>query len=358
MANFVIELSTEQEARARRLHAESLVVNTYGGPFSATRSIRGWRAGQLRESGEWIPPMDDAVRQKLVPDMQKGGCDSLIATVGNLSDTALWLREFQTSAPDIRLAVNPSDVAQAKRDGGVSFILTGSSGDIHGTEGDLDALLLYYRAGVRVWSLTHSQRNIISDGCGEEPGAGLSRFGRAFIRELNQQRILIDLSHISDQGVWDVIEESKAPVIMTHSNCKALCDHPRNITDDMIKAIVDKGGMVSLNFFPSFVKPGEPTVFDLVDHMDHINALTGPGHVGIGPDFCAGRWGSVLAAWWSRNSSDNNAQRLPVDYPAGVGDMTQLANMTRALIQRGYSDEDIKGVLGENFLRVFGNVVA
>jgi membrane dipeptidase len=158
--------------------------------------------------------------------------------------------------------------------------------------------------------------------------------------------------------VWDVLAESSAPVIMTHSNCKALCEHPRNITDDMIKAIVDKGGMVSLNFFPSFVKAENPTVFDLVDHMDHVNQLTGPGHVGIGPDFCAGRWGSVLAAWWSRNSSDNNAQRLPVDYPTGVGDITQVPNMTRALVQRGYSDEDIRGVLGENFLRVFDRVVA
>jgi membrane dipeptidase len=358
MAETPLQLTASQEDRAQRLHSESVVVNCYGGPFSGTRIIRGWRSGQLRESGEWIPPLDAAIRTMLVPDMKGGGVDCVVATVGSFSDVAVWLREFQTSGPAARLALNSADVLQAKRAGNVSFVLTGSSGEISGTESDLDSVLLYHQAGVRLWSLTHSNRNIISDGCGEESGCGLSRFGKAFVRELNQQQILIDVSHISDAGFWDVLEHSEAPILATHSNCRALCDHPRNLTDDMIKALVEKNGLICLNFFPSFVKPENSTVGDLIDHIDHIKRLAGSGFVGLGPDFCAGRWGGVLAAWWARNSSDNNARRLPVNYPAGIEDITQMLNVTRGLVSRGYSDDEIRGILGGNFLRTLDSVVA
>ena len=208
-----------------------------------------------------------------------------------------------------------------------------------------------------MWSLTHSARNIISDGCGEPTGAGLSKFGRRVVQELNRQRILIDISHISDAGFWDVLELSDAPIIATHSNCRALCNHSRNLTDDMIKALVDKGGIVCLNFFPSFVKAENPSVDDLLDHIDRISKLVGPQYVGLGPDFCAGRWDFVLRSWWSRGSADHNARRLPVDYPTGVEDITKMPNVTRGLVSRGYSDSEIEGILGANFLRLFERVV-
>jgi membrane dipeptidase len=126
----------------------------------------------------------------------------------------------------------------------------------------------------------------------------------------------------------------------------------------MIKALVEKNGLICLNFFPSFVKPENSTVGDLIDHIDHIKRLAGSGFVGLGPDFCAGRWGGVLAAWWARNSSDNNARRLPVNYPAGIEDITQMLNVTRGLVSRGYSDDEIRGILGGNFLRTLDSVVA
>ena len=353
----LLKLTQEQEERASRLHREAVVVNVYGGPFSAPRALREWRAGRVRDNGQWIPPVDAAVKTHLVPDLRAGGVDCIVAAAGSLDDVALWLRELQESAPVAILAMVATDVWQAKESGLVAFVLGGSGAPAPGVEEALNVLLLYHRAGVRIWSLTHSARNLISDGCGEETNAGLSHFGRLFVQELNRQRILIDISHISDAGFWDVIEVSAAPIIATHSNCRNLCRHGRNLTDDMIRALGENGGMVALNFFPSFVRADEPTVEDLIDHVDHISALIGPERVGLGPDFCAGQWEFVLRSWWKRGSADHNARRLSLTYPVGVEDITQMPNVTRALVGRGYSDREIKGILGENFLRLFAEVI-
>ena len=117
------------------------------------------------------------------------------------------------------------------------------------------------------------------------------------------------------------------------------------------------GGIICLNFFPHFVSKTDPTVENIVDHIDKINEITGAGHVGLGPDFCAGRWGSVLQSWWSTGSADHNAKSLVVNYPKGAEDTTKMQNVTRSLVKRGYSDDDIRGVVGENFLRYFERVV-
>lgn len=351
------DITPEQEARAARLHDESLVVDIYGGPFSAPRSIRGWRAGTLKDNGEWIPPTDTAVKDHLVPDMRAGGVDCVVAAAFSPDDLALWLREFQTSGDATILAVSAEDVRQARKDGKVSFILGAGGTPGNGVESDLNRIILYRHIGIRTWALTHSARNLISDGCGEPAGAGLSNLGRLIVKELNAQKILVDVSHISDAGFYDVIDLSEAPIIATHSNCRSLCEHGRNLTDDMIRQIAAGGGLISLNFFPLFVRPENATVFDLVDHIDHISNLVGPKYIGLGPDFCAGRYGWVMRSWWSRGSSDHNARaEKPYDFPEGVEDITQMKNMTRALVMRGYSDQEITGILGENYLRLLDKV--
>ena len=353
----MLNLTSEQEEKARRVHDESIILVTYGGPFSAPRTIRKWRSGFLKDNNEWTPPTDSAVKDWLVPDMRAGGVDCVVAFAGNEDDLALWLREFQTSAPDAVQAVTADEVRQAKAAERAAFILNSGGAGMRGIEGELNRILLFHNAGVRIWSLTHSARNLISGGCGEENGPGLSRFGEVFVQELNRQNIIVDISHISDAGFWDVIEVTSAPIMATHSNCRDLYDHGRNLTDEMIKAMIDAGGIICLNFFPRFVKAEDPTVEDLVDHIDHISELVGPEHVGLGPDFCAGRWGWVLQSWWSRGSSDHNARSQVIGYPKGVEDTTQMYNMTRALVKRGYSDDQIKGISGENFLRYFESVV-
>jgi membrane dipeptidase len=356
MSDF-LNLTEDQELRARELHDDSLVVVTYGGPFSAPRSIRGWRAGQLRSDDDWVPPTRTAVKDNLVPDMLAGGVDCVVAHAGTEDDLALWLREFQSSGSAVMQATRARDVREARQQGKVSFILNAAGARNIGIDAELNRILLFQRAGARIWALTHSVRNPISGGCGEPDGPGLTILGRLFVQELNEQRIAVDISHISDAGFWDVLEVSSAPIMATHSNSRSVCDHGRNLTDEMIKELTAAGGFIGLNFFPRFVKAEAPTVEHLVDHIDKISQLAGPGHVGLGPDFCTGRWGWVLQSWWSHGSSDHNAQSLVIDYPTGVEDTTQMHNVTRALVKRGYSDDDIRGVLGENFLRYFETVV-
>jgi membrane dipeptidase len=351
-------LTEEQEQRARRLHAESVVVQTYGGPFSATRTLRGWRSGTLHADGSWTEPTRASVRDYLVPDMAEGGVDCVVAHVGGTDDLALWLSEFDTSSPEAVQAVMSEEVRAAKTAGSRSFILLSGGAQGGNIEAELNRLHLYHRVGVRAWELTHSARNLVSGGCGEgEDAPGLSTLGELMVDEMNRLKIILDISHISDRGFWDVLERSSAPIMATHSNCRAVCDHGRNLTDDMIREMTSAGGIVCLNFFPRFVKPENPTVEHLVDHIDHIAKLAGPEFAGLGPDFCAGRWGWVLQSWWSYGSSDHNKQSLVIDYPKGVEDTTQMGNMTRALVKRGYSDEEIAGILGGNFLRYFDSVV-
>jgi membrane dipeptidase len=357
MTRNLAEITQEQEERATRVHDNSLVVDIYGGPFSAPRSIREWRAGRLKDDGEWIVPTDTAVKDNLVPDMRAGGVDCVLAAAFSPEDIALWLREFETSGDVAAFATSAAGVRQARQEGKVSFILGAGGTPGNGVEEDLNRILLYRHLGIRIWALTHSNRNLISDGCGEPAGAGLSNLGRLVVKELNKQKILVDVSHISDQGFYDVLDISDAPIIATHSNSRTLCEHGRNLTDDMIRQIAAGDGIISLNFFPLFVRPQNATVFDLVDHIDFISEMVGPEHVGLGPDFCAGRYSWVMRSWWKRGSSDHNAKAPePYIFPEGVEDITQMKNVTRALVMRGYSDGEIKGILGENYLRLMETV--
>lgn len=350
-------LDNNQEKRSRQLHDDAVVVITYGGPFSSPRAIRGWRMGQLQQSGEWIPPTRTAVGDYLVPDMRAGGVDCVVAHAGSEDDLALWLREFQSSGSEIMQATTASDVRNARELDKVSFILNGAGARQGSIESELNRILLFYRAGVRIWSLTHSARNPISGGCGETDGPGLTNLGKLFVQELNKQRIAVDISHISDKGLWDVLDVSTAPIMASHSNSRSVCNHDRNLTDEMIKTIIANDGIVCLNFFPYFVRSENATVEHIVDHIDRIAEIASVDHVGLGPDFCAGRWGSVLQSWWSIGSSDHNAESLVVDYPKGAEDTTKMQNVTCALVKRGYSDEEIRGIVGNNFLRYFEKVV-
>ena len=133
---------------------------------------------------------------------------------------------------------------------------------------------------------------------------------------------------------WDVVEAKKGPFIASHSNCRAVCDHQRNLTDDMIRALAEHGGVMGMNFAPAFVDPTHATVERVVDHIDHVVELVGPDHVGLGSDF-----GGISAT------------------PEGLEDVSKMPNITRVLVKRGHSDEDIKKILGGNHLRVFKQVL-
>jgi len=204
-------------------------------------------------------------------------------------------------------------------------------------EGDLGVLRVLHRLGVRLLTLTWNQRNQIADGVGESrTGSGLTEFGLKVIDEMNDLRMLIDVSHLSETGFWDVIKRSKAPIVASHSNCYALCPHLRNLKDEQIKALADKGGVIGITFVPNFLtqEKRKTTVKDVVKHIDYLVEKVGVDCVGLGSDF-------------------DGTGALPL----GLEGVDKIPNITEELLNRGHKEKDIKKILGENFLRVFKDVI-
>ncbi len=256
----------------------------------------------------------------------------------------------------------------------------------HAMENDLHILRDFYRLGVRYMTLTHTNTNEWADSSGDMNDAtfqhhnGLTDFGKDVVREMNRLGMMVDISHVSDKTFWDVIEVSKAPVIASHSSARALTNAPRNITDDMLRAITKNGGVVMVNFYAGFVddtyrknyeaqtkdreaasatlqdidkdadpvtkardfgrlyrewgeKAGRPPFTALIDHIDHIAKVAGIDHVGLGSDF----------------------DGIPA-LPQGIDSAADLPKITAALMERGYSADDVRKILGGNILRVFRDV--
>ena len=208
----------------------------------------------------------------------------------------------------------------------------------------LERLREFYDMGVRYVTLCHTRNNEICDSCASEEKRwhGLSPFGREVVREMNRLGMLVDVSHISDEAFYDVLECSSKPVVATHSCCRALADHPRNMTDDMIKALAAAGGVIQVNFYPVFLddtfKAEEmftaerPHYKRIVDHIDHVVKLVGINHVGIGTDF----------------------DGIDVT-PAGLEDVSMIGLVFDELRARGYSESDLEKIASENFFNAFSS---
>jgi membrane dipeptidase len=229
--------------------------------------------------------------------------------------------------------------------------------------GSLSILRTFYRLGLRIMGFAWSWRNEVADGTAEKNSSGLSHFGVELVREMNRLKILIDLSHISDACFYHVLNVSEAPVIATHSNARALHNHPRNLSDDMIRKLAEKGGVMGLCFFPHFVSSKENvTVDDIVDHVDYIKKLVGIDHVALGPDFLDYRIWAFKDVIGSFASVQEGGAQTSKDlesyfrYPEGVENVTKLPNFTKAMLRRGYSEEDIIKVLGNNLIRIYKQV--
>lgn len=241
--------------------------------------------------------------------------------------------EMEANAEQVMVIRNTADIRRAQENGKLGAVLSIEGGEA--VEGDLGVLRMLHKLGVRSIGLTWNERNNIADGVGDaRSGGGLTVFGAAMIEEMNRLGILIDVSHLSDPGFWDVVELSKHPIIASHSNARSICCHRRNLTDDQIKALAKNGGVMGMNFAAAFVREdGKPTIEHLLDHIDHIVNLVGPRHVGLGSDF------DGIGAT-----------------PEGLTDVSKMPLVTEGLVRRGYSDEDIKLILGGNYLRVFEQV--
>ena len=277
--------------------------------------------------------------------------------------------------PDrMMMATSTADIRRAKKVDKVAALMGIEGG--HAIENSLMALRDFYRLGVRYMTLTHNNTNDWADACCDAARHnGLSEYGREVVREMNRLGLLVDISHVSDKTMSDVLDISTAPVIASHSSARALNTHLRNIPDELLRRISKNGGVVMVNFFPLFIdqkaldasrargerlKPqldalaaqfrDDPVRLDeerkklldadplpptplsvLIDHIDHIAKVAGVDHVGLGSDF-------------------DGVSSLPV----GIEDVAKLPVITYELLRRGYSEKDVRKILGENFLRAFG----
>lgn len=293
--------------------------------------------------------------------------DDQIAAVHALAERHPETWQFATTAADIRRIASEQKLAA----------LTGLEGG-YAIDEKLENVERYYKLGVRYMSPAWTESLSWAGSSGDEAGEtrGLNDFGRAVVREMNRLGMMVDVSHVSDKTFWDIVNTSSKPVIATHSGCRAITNVPRNLTDEMIQAIAKTGGVVNVIFYPEHLEPGwsdqkkkvdaeiagelqrasnaEPgdvahkklardrvrreefakrlppvLVSRLVDHIDHVVKLVGVDHVGIGSDF-------------------DGVQATLSD----LKDVSQLPNLTRELLRRGYSENDIDKILGGNMLRV------
>ena len=362
--------------RARKLHSSSLVLDTHAD------------TPQRLLFEDFDLERRDAQGHVDIPRMREGGLNAIFMSIWTPSawsgpkgvERALKLidrvrEQVRRHPQDLALATSAEEVRQARAQGKIA-VLMGMEGG-HMIDDDLGLLRVYASLGIRYLTLTHGSNTGWADSSGDEPQHnGLTPFGKSVVHELNRLGVLVDISHVSDKTFYDALEASRAPLIASHSSCRALCNHERNMSDDMIRALARKGGVIQINYNTGFLSQefadarrkidkelrardaavekrygdDEAAVIreqernrreltaqgklprvsweKIVEHIDHVVKLVGADHVGLGSDFD----GATM--------------------PEGMEDCSKLPRITEALLRNGYSEPDIKKILGGNTLRV------
>ncbi|MCR4569148.1 MAG: dipeptidase [Bacteroidales bacterium] len=337
------------------------------------------------------PGLDNAYAQVDFPKLRRGGVDGAFfalytpaemapdaATRYALQMLSATYDAVEAHPGEVSLAISPQDVVKARKNGLISIFL--GMENASPIQESLALLRTFYRMGVRYLTLTHNGDNAVADSVAEgKRWGGLSPFGREVVAEMNRLGMMVDLSHAADSTFWDCIKLSRAPIVATHSCCRALCGHRRNLTDEMLQALGESDGYVGINFYPAFLSddfgkdpadaalldeadavetafnrnPADPSlaeawhrmqdrlkelprpgVKEIVDHVDHAVRLAGIDHVGLGSDY-----DGILVA------------------PKGMDDVSRIGCVAREMARRGYSSKDIEKVTGKNLMDVFRRVI-
>jgi membrane dipeptidase len=364
---------------ALRIHRKSIVVDTHN-DITSMMEDEDYDLG-TSSVGKYHTDLARMKQGGLTAEFFSVYVDKRYATAGGSARRAMdqidWVyRSAERYPQQLMMATSVTDIRRAKKEGKIAALMGIEGG--HAIENSLFVLRDFYRLGVRYMTLTHNNTNDWADSARDEAKHnGLTDFGKEVVREMNRLGMLVDVSHVSDKTMSDVLDTSSAPIIASHSSARALANHPRNIPDELLRRISKNGGVVMVNFYPSFIdqksldadrarderlkteldalnqkykddpkqlaaetkklydaNPLPPTPLSiLIDHIDHIAKIAGIDHVGLGSDF-------------------DGVPSLPV----GMEDISKLPNITYELLKRGYSEQDIRKVLGENFLRVFAEV--
>ncbi len=244
-----------------------------------------------------------------------------------------FYKEIEMNSDRIMLCRNYNDILEAEKQGRAGAFLSIEGGDA--LQGDISALRVFYRLGVRSLCLTWNHRNEIADGVADgATGGGITPFGRTVIGEMNSLGMVVDVSHISEKGFWDVIEASSQPIVASHSNAKKLCGHRRNLSNEQLKALKANGGVTGINFCPAFLNDTDrASLKDIINHIEYIASTAGIETIGLGSDFDGIE-----------------------DTPDGVSGVQDIEKVFDELSKLNYSQENIEKIAGNNFLRIIKQV--
>jgi len=281
-------------------------------------------------------------------------------TVEELGKTAELISRY----PDRMMLIRSfPDIAKAKQENKLGVLANVQNSACIGR--DLKNLDLFYSLGLRQIQLTFNWRNWVGDGCTERTQAGLSYFGVDMVKRMNELGMIVDVGHTGYQSTLDAVEVSGKPIVYSHTNCKALCDHPRNKTDEQIKALARKGGVIGLSCFNWFVSDRpRSTLDDLLNHFDHVAKLVGTDYIGIGSDFSVAGWpGREPDAEWESHRkiySEREWKTIKGRFPPYINEVNnprRYHTIAEGLQKRGWKLEDIAKILGLNLVRVYKEVL-
>lgn len=301
--------------------------------------------------------------REVFEDMRRGGLTAANCTCSvwenfrdSMQNVARWKRLFRDNADLITPVHTTADIYRAKREGLTGIILGWQN--LTGIEDRIDFLALFKDLGVGVMQIAYNTQNLVGSGCYEKHDGGLSEFGHEVIAEMNRVGILCDLSHVGARTSEEVILASKKPVAYTHCLPAGLKQHPRNKSDAQLKFIADKGGFIGVTMFPPFLKRGpQSTVDDYVEAIEYVIDIAGEDQVGIGTDFTQG-YGQPFFDWITH---DKGYARKLTDFgavinPEGLRTIGEMPNLTAAMQRRGWDEQRIRKVIGENWVRLLKDV--
>jgi len=308
------------------------------------------RAGRLQEYWDaWLESGVDVTSATVV-----GHGPDLFSYEGAIGGLARWQSRFDAYPDKLLKVVSRSDIDRARLDNKHGVIL-GFQNSTHFGD-DLGLLERFYRLGIRIVQITYNSRNLLGDGCTERNPAGLSYFGIAAIKRMNELGILIDVSHTSAPTTLDAVAASDRPIAVTHGFARAVHDHDRGQSDAVLRA-VGREGFVGVCLVPFFLSSNEtPTLDDFLRHIDHIVSLVGVEHVGIGTDW-AGPFPPALAAKLDGDMAGRGFRpEHRMRHSATIRGFDRWAdwpNLTAVLLSHGFSDDEVRGLIGANFVRTF-----
>ena len=379
---FDFRLNATEEARAERLHRESIIVDLVsqgaGGNIFAhyPRELQADFEARMAEAGGGLDALADAIywplemsklgKSHLLRDWLLGsgltcgtygidvhdGCNPLLSKGDEI--TARY-----ADLPWLRYVTTAAEIRQAKRDGVLA--LYAHCQPVSPAPRDLKAFDRAYAKGLRSFMLTYNQMDNIGVGCTERVDAGLSMFGKDVVKHCNDIGMIVDVSHCGHLTTLDACRHSKNPVSANHTSARSLSSHARGKSNEALRAIADTGGVIGVVVVPIFLsRDRNPTIEHMLDHIDYISNLVGWQHVAIGTDSPLQAPDEILRRTFmpaAKTIGFRDEDQLDVTKRLiGFDDCRDLINITRGLVGRGLSDEQIKGILGENALRVFAQV--